>query len=665
MRLQRWLAVMLLGVVLAATVQAASARADTAVTAPVDGSISLNDAVAYLEDPAGTLTIDAIRTGEASDRFQRFEGGDTPNFGLSDSAWWFRLRLQAPAAESLSYWLELGYFGLVDVRFYAPGQPVMATGYNQPVTQRPRVHRHFVFPVELSVDQPRTFYLRVASNGSVTVPLRLWTPSAFDLSDTIRIAGLMAYFGVLLGLLIYNLFLYVSLRERQYGIYCVFLVFVGLAMLVHNGFRSYLLLLWPGWPDTLGTNSLFSMAGLFAVWFLRDFLETRQAQPIIDRWLLGLMAIFLGIALLPVVDAPVRVGSVSISIAGALTGPILLWVTLRSWLRGFSGARYLMLAWAVLLVAATVQALRNFAIIPTNVVTGNLLQIGSLLEMLLLSFALADRIHSERRARERAQQEALDKERQLVEGLRASEAKLESQVQQRTADLSRALDRERTTLEKYRQFAGLIAHEFRNPLAIIQGQAQVARKERDYGVGEPLQRFESIEGAAGRLEQLFEQWLESDRMEKGEHTMQRQRLELSEWLPKLLAPGNLRVDHPLELTTQQATVLADEALLGNAINNLIDNAAKYSSNGSPIQVDVIRAEGEAGIRVRDRGVGIPPEEHNRVFEQHYRSPNNITARGMGIGLFLVSQVMQAHDGRVTVESTPGAGSDFTLWLKTL
>jgi signal transduction histidine kinase len=633
-----------------------------AVVAPVQGSVSLNPDVAYLEDPAGELTLEQVRQRASAGAFKRHGRRDAPNFGLGQSAWWLRVQLRAPSPDQRDYLLELGYFGLVDVRFYAPGEPVVATGYNQPATQRPVTHRHFVFPLTLEAEATKTFYLRVASNGSVTVPLELWEPQSFGYADKAAIAAMTAYFGLLAGLLVYNLFLFLSLRERQYGLYCLFLVALGAAMLVHNGFRAYLLLLLPGWPDTFGTNSLFAIGGLLAMAFLREFLSTARHQPRIDRVLLLWMGGFALIAAFPLFQLPVRVGSMALSIFGAITGPLLLWVTLRSWRQGYSGARYLLLAWGVLLVAASVQALRNFAILPTNFVTANLLQIGSLFEMLLLSFALADRVHSERRARERAQQRALAKERELVDGLRASEAKLESQVQQRTADLSRALDRERSTLEKYRQFANLIAHEFRNPLAIIQGQAQVARRERDYGVGEPLQRFESIEGAAGRLEQLFEQWLESDRMEKGEHTMQRQRLALSEWLPKLLAPGNLRVDHPLELTTQPATVLADEALLGNAINNLIDNAAKYSSDGSPIHVAVICADGEVGIRVRDYGVGIPAEEHNRVFEQHYRSPHNVTARGMGIGLFLVSQVMQAHGGRVTVESTPGEGSDFTLWL---
>ena len=625
-------------------------------------AVNLNPHVAYLEDPGGRLTLEEVSSGRYADRFRPHDGDAALNFGLSDSVWWLRLEMESLAPEAADYLLEVGYFGLVDVRFYPPGGPELRTGYNQAVDDRPLPHRHFLFPVTLRAETAQTYYLRVASNGSVTVPLTLWKPEAFVIADRLQLAALMIYFGVLLGLLLYNLFLFFSLRERQYALYCAFLLFVGVAMTVHNGFRTYLLLLWPGWPDTLGTNSLFALAGIFGILFVRDFLDTRREQPRLDGVLLALAGIFLAIALLPVFQMPVRMGSAAISVAGSLTGPLLLLISFRSWRRGHPGARYLLLAWALLLVAVFIQALRNFALIPTTFITGNLLQIGSLLEMLLLSFALADRIQTERRGRESAQMEALQAERQLVEGLRASEQRLEGMVEQRTRDLEEALERERAMLDQYVEFAGLISHEFRNPLAVIAGQAQVARMERDRGVGEPLKRFEAIEEAAGRLQLLFEQWLESDRLTKGDSALEPVRLDLAEWLPRLLRPGNLRIGHPLQMGDLAGVIVADEALVGNAVHNLIDNAAKYSAEGEPIEIGVQHAAEEVGIRVCDHGIGMSAEEQAQAFERHYRAPNNRSTRGMGIGLYLVSQVMSVHGGRVALESEPGRGSCFTLWF---
>ena len=634
----------------------------SALVVPDRPSVNLNADVAYLEDPTGNLDRAAVSRPDYADRFQRHAADSAPNFGLSDSVWWLRLDLQAPPGGPQDYLLEVGYFGLTDLRLYSPDGEVRVTGYNEPAGARPLAHRQFIFPVTLSADAEQSWYLRVASNGSVTVPLTLWKPAAFALADRLHLGALMVYFGVLVGLLLYNLFLFFSLRERQYALYCAFLLFVGVAMAVHNGFRAYLLVLWPGWPDSLGTNSLFALAGVFGILFVRTFLDTRAEQPRLDRLLLGLAGVFVVISLLPALQVPVRLGSAAISITGSLAGPLLLAVSFRSWRRGHPGARYLLLAWAVLLVAVSVQALRNFALLPTTLVTGNLLQIGSLLEMLLLSFALADRIQIERRAREDAQLEALQAERELVEGLRASEQRLEATVEQRTRDLQQALARERATLDQYVEFAGLISHEFRNPLAVITGQAQVARKERDRGVGAPLQRFEAIEEAAGRLQLLFEQWLASDRLTREQGSTPRVRLALAQWLPRLLEPGSLRSGRPLRFIELDGVIEADEALVGMAVHNLVDNAAKYSAPDDPIEIRAYRARHEVAIEVRDYGIGLDAEACERVFDKHYRVADNHSARGMGLGLFLVRQVMSAHGGRVTLESTPGRGSRFTLWF---
>ncbi len=644
---------------LLATLQPA---ASAEVLVPDDSAISLNPHVEYLVDPGGNMTLADVTEPAQAARFQRHEGRGAINLGLTRSALWLRFRLQAPDSERQRWLLELGYFGLVDVRLHPPGGEAVITGYNEAITERPWPHRHFVFPLELAADEPATYYLRVASNGSVTAPLTLWSPDAFAVNDRLRLAALMLYFGVLGGLLIYNLFLYLYLRERQYALYCAFLVAVGAGMLVYNGFRAYLLVLLPGWPDTLGTNSLFGIAGFFGIWFLREFLSTRVEQPVVDRILLVLMGAFIIVALLPVFGVPVRVGSVGISLFGVLSGPLLLWASLRAWQRAHPGARYLLFAWGVLLLGVVVQALRNFALIPTTGATINMIQVGSLLDMLLLSFALADRIQIERRAREAAQSEALSAQRRLVEGLRASEQRLEVTVRERTEDLSQALTRERETLDQYVQFAELISHEFRNPLAIIKAQAQVAIMERDRSMGDPAQRFDTIVQAAGRLQRLFEQWLESDRLEQGQQAIERVTLDLADWLPKLLGPRALPSGNPVRLQALSGQIVADEALVGNAVVNLIDNAAKYSAAGDPIDVTVVQADGSIGIQVQDYGVGIAAAEQGRIFQRHYRAPDNTSVRGMGIGLFLVSQVMEVHGGDVTLQSAPGQGSVFTLWF---
>ncbi|AGM41400.1 periplasmic/7TM domain sensor diguanylate cyclase [Spiribacter salinus M19-40] len=629
---------------------------------PEASSTPINAAVHYLEDPTATMTLDEVRAADASGAFEPHQSADAVNFGLSSSAFWLRFTLAGEAMQPQRYLLEVGFYALTDVRLFHPDGRVMETGQHQPASARPWPHRHLVFPVKLTTAKEQTYYLRVASVGSITAPLTLWRPDAFAQHVQINYLWVATYYGAALALLVYNFLLYVSLRDRNYLLYCGFLFFTAASMFVMNGFGAYTLA--PlNWPRTIGTNTFFSLAGVFAVCFLRGFLSTRQEMPQMDRALQILVGAFIFIAALPVVETPVRIGVGLLSTLGVITGPLVIAVTLISWRQGNQSARFLLAAWAVMLVAVSIQTARNFDLIPTNALTLNLLQIGSLLDMLLLSFALADRIQAERRAREHAQATALEAQAQLVSGLKDSERELEQKVQERTEALESALARERDTLNRYIEFGALIAHEFRNPLAIISNQTQLAELEQARSSKPSAARLRTIGRAAERLQHLFDQWLKSDRLKDNIDALNPQPINLAEWLPIMLDSGDLRVTHDVKLLrADRLTVLADEALLGTALHNLVDNAAKYSPANQAIEVETRTTAEWIGIAVTDHGPGVPPAERTRIFEKHHRAADNPSRRGLGLGLYFVAEVMKAHGGRVTLDSEPGRGSTFILWL---
>jgi signal transduction histidine kinase len=111
-------------------------------------------------------------------------------------------------------------------------------------------------------------------------------------------------------------------------------------------------------------------------------------------------------------------------------------------------------------------------------------------------------------------------------------------------------------------------------------------------------------------------------------------------------------------------VSLDADAVGQALANLLDNAIKYSGDTKAIAVEAVVADGRLALTVADQGIGIPAAEHARIFEKFYRVGRSETQgrRGSGVGLALVRHVAEAHGGRVTVESRPGEGSRFTLWL---
>ena len=632
------------------------------VIAPDDGRTRLDSQVAFLEDPTGGKTIGEVRAADAAGAFVPNDGIGGLNFGLSASVYWLRFTLVGNTPEPAPYLIEVGFYGLTDLRLFYPDGTVVETGQYQPAANRPWPHRHPVFPIQLASDAPQTYYLRVASVGSLTTPLTLWEPATFSYATQTDYLWTAAYYGVAGALLLFNFFLFLSLRDRNYLLYCGFLLFAASGMWFMNGFGAYSLAL-VDWPRSIGTNTLFSIAGVFAVEFLRQFLDTRRSVPRADWLLRGLMVAFTVVAAFPLLGLPVRIGVISLSALAVLAGPSMLAVTVICWLAGYRSARFLLAAWAVLLLAVGIQAARNFALVPTNAVTLNLMQIGSLLDMLLLSFALADRIQTERRAREQAQDIALEAEAELVQGLRDSERQLERKVQDRTEALESALNRERETLNQYIEFGALIAHEFRNPLAIISNQTELARLEqqRDHVLSD--ERLQAIDRAAERLRGLFDEWLKSDRLHDRLDAMERKTVQLADWLPRVMHDGDLRISHDIVIETIDAVaVVVDEALLTTALHNLIDNAAKYSPAGAPIRVRTRRAMDVIGIAVSDEGVGIDEAEQAEIFRKHRQAVGGSRNQGLGLGLYLVAEVMRAHGGSVSVDSSLGRGSVFTLWI---
>ena len=397
-------------------------------------------AVDFLEDPSGELGIDELTRPPLAGAFRPIVDQDEINFGYSTSSFWLRVKL-APASDAARHWLlEVGYPSLDRVDLFAPaggGFVRQSAGDLRPFAERPFVHRNLVFPLDLAPGAEHTLYLRVASAGSLTVPLALWTPDALHAHDQRLYAAFALYYGMLLALGLYNLLLYLSLRDRTYLAYVAFVAAMAVGQASLNGFGNQFA--WPDWPawGNIALPSGFAATGMFGALFTRLFLDTRRNTPRFDKLILALAAGFAGAALAPLV-LPYRPTAIVTSLLGIFFSATAVACGITCLHRGHPGARLFLAAWSLLLVGVGVLGLRNLGWLPTNTLTIYAMQIGSALEMLLLSFALADRIHALRLGREQARAEALSAKQAMVDTLQRSERTLESRVRQRTLELAAA-----------------------------------------------------------------------------------------------------------------------------------------------------------------------------------------------------------------------------------
>ena len=398
-----------LSILLLALVLLCSPAAQAAPLAidPSVPSYVLTEHIEVLEDKSNRLTIADIATPDAKFHAAALPGpgraNNALNFGYSSSAWWLRLNVDSTIVNERML-LEVGYPSLDRVEFYsrdANGWQKLEAGDLMPFAVRPLIHRNLVFPMQLAAGQ-QTFYLRVKSDGSVTVPLQLWQPDAFELENQRSYVVLALYFGMLLALMAYNLLLYFSLRERTYLVYVSFVASLAVGLLSLSGLGNQFL--WPDWP-AWGNVALpfgFCMAGLFGTLFTRVFLVTKNTVPRHDLVLkvLGWLFMLTGLASLTL---PYYWSAMAVSLLGAITPFVIISSGVIGLRGGHPGARWFLLAWTLLMIGVAIQGSRNMGWLPTNLITLHAIQIGSALEMLLLSFALADRINAMRRERDAAQ----------------------------------------------------------------------------------------------------------------------------------------------------------------------------------------------------------------------------------------------------------------------
>ncbi|MBI5277054.1 MAG: PAS domain S-box protein [Burkholderiales bacterium] len=392
----------------------------------------LGQHLAFLEDAGGTLRIEDM--AQAAGRFRPVvAAGPGANFGLTRSAIWLRSELKAGPAIAPGWLLELAYPPLDRVELYAPdgrgGWLKQVGGDLEPYGTRAVPHRNHVMPVNIAPDTTATVYLRITSEGTVSAPLSLWRPHALWAHDQAAYAGLSLYFGLLAGLLLYNLLLFVSVRDRGYLIYVAFAAAMGMAQAALTGVAYQFI-----WPQAVWWNSVsppvgMTMAAVFGLMFARHFLSSRQRMPQLDKVLLVLMAGWLA-SMAAALALPYRYSSLMVTVLAVVSVAVMFVIGYISIRREFAGARYFFAAWALLLIGVFTLFLHNTGVVPSNIFTTNALLIGSALEMVLLSFALADRINVARRFKEQAQAR-IAAEHAMVEALSQSQERLRTVLEER------------------------------------------------------------------------------------------------------------------------------------------------------------------------------------------------------------------------------------------
>ncbi|MBP7583051.1 MAG: response regulator [Spirochaetes bacterium] len=396
-----------------------TASADPLYLRPEDRKANLAPHLTYYLDSTRTLGVQDMRRKEIADRFASLEG-KSPGFGYIPDAAWFRFSITHGGKGPRNVFIVLDNPLLDEVELFFPGgSPAsMKLGDSMPFNERPVKNRHLIFPVTLA-EGASEYFFRVQTTGTVAFQAAIWEPGYYYERDGTEQIMLWGYYGLMIGFLLFNLFLLVSLRDRSYLYYSVFMSVYVLFRLGYNGFAFQYL-----WPRSVWWNSncyplLVIITLICFVMFTRTFLRTERLSRLTDRLLLLLIAAF--VLALPVqAFIGLRFAMIYILTLG-LAGIIILLATgIMALLAKQREAFFYLLAWSFFIAGSALNMLKDLAALPVNFITIWSQQIGSAFTALFLTYGLADRINTMKKIVTDSHEElmatyaSLDQERELV-----------------------------------------------------------------------------------------------------------------------------------------------------------------------------------------------------------------------------------------------------------
>lgn len=606
-----------------------------------------------VKDPGQQMTVEALLRLPAIPAGH--EGARVASFGYSEVTHWFSVAIENPGAAPLQRLLVFEPSWLDDVQVILIGPDGVRRSYRGgdrlPFAQRAIPHRQINF--ELTLPPGRSQLLvRTQTQDPYLVGMTLWERSAFFAADNreVRYQGLL--YGAIGAMLLFNLVLFFSVREP---IYAAYVAYVAAFIVMHATYNGHMyLLIWPdapiwgNWAHSVFIY-LFAMAGLF---FAIHFLELRSKWPLAYRWASGLLVLIAASSVLTAVVGGYGLHVSSSILLAVVYTPFVLLLGIGSLLKGNRAARYFLTATVAGFAGSFVTALTVSGFIPFSFYTYRAVDFGMLIDAVLLSLALADRLRLARAEAEAAKA-------RLIETTRAHAEALEATVAQRTLELRQA----NAAKDK---FFSIVAHDLRGPIGSLSVLVNDVISSVDEMTDEIL---EIIRSTAKNTSQFLEELLTWARSQKGEIDCQPLAFDLRQVLEETqeLFSAQARAKR-IQLEMQVGSpcwVYADLTMTHTILRNLVSNALKFTESDGSVQVS-LGLEGDfCRVQVGDTGVGMSAESLRSIFRLDVKPPSSRGTQGepgTGLGLILCKEFVEKNGGAIGVQSDAGKGMTFWFTL---
>jgi two-component system sensor histidine kinase/response regulator len=594
------------------------------------------------------------------------------SFGFTKSAYWAKLTLRNDTQQT-EWYLEINPAYLDRIDLYVPKGnewEVRHSGRIYPFSHREIADRNFVFPIAIPTDGDFTIYLRFATASTLIIEANLYTPLALHQHRYADNLVLGVVYGIGIFAVTYNFILFLSLKDRSYLYYAIFTSTIIILGVVVNGHGMQYF-----WQDAVWWNRILIPVCLFfsngvSASFTIEFLKTYSNLPKLHRYLIILGGFCFTMTLIsPFI--PYRIAALmanSINVIGVISYTV---VGVIAFLKKIQIASLFLFAWGGMFIMSAVYMISSvFALFPLGEFGLNFYRMANVIVPVILSFALADRVNQLQREKQVDQMEKLRLKDELNITLMKSRNELEMIVSERTQQLQEAKEAaEKANLAKS-EFLSNMSHELRTPLNAILGFTQLLQLEESINDAQKEQLGYMLSGGNHLLE-LINSVLDLSAIESGNITLQKREfspqallLDLKKTIQFKASEKGLALDMII-VNNLPAKVLGDELKLRQILINLINNAIKFTNKGSITITATCCNHPDANLSylsfaIADTGVGISPQDLEKLFTAFFQTEESQKQEGTGLGLTISQRLAKVMGGEITVVSTLGVGTVFTL-----
>ena len=628
----------------------------------------LGTSLEILEDKEENLVLQDFLEKDFNDRFIR-SNDEEPKMGYSTSTFWVRFQVENPDAMPKDMYLEIAYQHLDDIELYTPDKNnkyhMHKAGFQYNFENRQIQHRNFIFKLNINRGL-NTYYVKIKSSSLVKFPIILQTPEYFAEAIIIEYLLLGLYYGILIVMVLYNLFVFFSVRDISYLYYILYIVsFIFFTLSLTGVGFQYI------WPHSLWwakiSTPLFIFMGIFLIGqFIRTFLDLKKLAPIAEVMVVLMMIwSFAGMIITVKMDYSFVTRLSAITTVTAVFNYFI--VGIISAFKGNRTAKFYLLAWTLYLTGCSLLGLQYAGYLPSNFITQYSVQIGSAAEVILLSFALGDRINILQEEKEAAQIRTIDIQKSATENL-------ERKVAERTLELNQANEHLKELDKIKSNFFANISHEIRTPLTLILSPIESVL-QGDYDGKTDKRFFENLQRNAIKLLKLINNLLDFSKIEAGRMNLKIQAIDIVGFLRNYTssihsAAESKGITISFDNCAGTVPVYIDIEKMDKIVMNLFSNSLKFTDKGGFIKVTVRDDENNCCIDFEDSGIGIPSDKLESIFDRFSQVDAGSTRKyeGTGIGLALAKELIEMHGGTLSVnsrfidESPDDHGTVFTVTI---